>query len=82
MQNTMEPPCPRIGTYVALHEVRWCMVVWCTLNAPTWQQFLVAPAMPALQVQYFGGYSKKRYEKLVTHIESHANALSLLESEE
>ena len=25
-----------------------CMVVWCTQNAPRWQQFLVAPAMPAL----------------------------------
>ena len=25
-----------------------CMVVWCTENAPRWQQFLVAPAMPAL----------------------------------
>ena len=35
-------------TYVALHEVAWCMVVWCTQNAPRWQQFHVAPAMPAL----------------------------------
>ena len=35
-------------TYVALHEVTWCMVVWCTQNAPRWQQFLVAPSMPAL----------------------------------
>ena len=35
-------------TYVALHEVTWCMVVLCTQNAPRWQQFLVAPAMPAL----------------------------------
>ena len=25
-----------------------CMVVWCTQNAPRWQQFLVTPAMPAL----------------------------------
>ena len=31
-----------------LHEVKWCMVVWCTQNAPRWQQFHVAPAMPAL----------------------------------
>ena len=35
-------------TYVALHEVTWCMVVWCTQNAPRWQQFHVVPAMPAL----------------------------------
>ena len=33
---------------VALHEVTWCMVVWCTQNAPRWQQFHVAPTMPAL----------------------------------
>ena len=26
-------------TCVALHEVTWCMVVWCTQNAPKWQQF-------------------------------------------
>ena len=35
-------------TYMALHEVTRCMVVWCTQNAPRWQQILVAPAMPAL----------------------------------
>ena len=35
-------------TYVALHEVTWYMVVWCTQNAPRRQQFHVAPAMPAL----------------------------------
>ena len=35
-------------TYLALHEVTWCMVVWCTQNAPRRQQFHVAPAMPAL----------------------------------
>ena len=50
------------------------MVVWCTQNAPRWQQFLVAPAMPALYVHHFGGYSKTRYRKLVTHVESHPSA--------
>ena len=40
------------ASYVALHEVTRCMVVWCTQNAPTWQQFHVAPAMP---VHHFGG---------------------------
>ena len=34
--------------YYALHEMTWCMVVWWTQNAPRWQQFHVAPAMPAL----------------------------------
>ena len=27
--------------YVALHEVTWCMVVWCTQNMLIWQQFHV-----------------------------------------
>ena len=27
-----------------------------------------------------GGYSKTRYKKLFTHVESHASAVSLLES--
>ena len=69
-------------TYVGLHEVTWCRVVWCTQNAPRWQQFLVAPAMPALYVHHFGGYSKTRYKKLFTHVESHASAVSLLGSGE
>ena len=34
--------------YYTLHEVTWCMLVWWTQNAPRWQQFHVAPAMPAL----------------------------------
>ena len=33
-------------------------------------------------VHRIGGYSKTRYKKLVTHAESHANAVSLLESGE
>ena len=31
-------------------------------------------------VHHIGGYSKTRYKKLVTHAESHASAVSLLES--
>ena len=59
------------------------MVVWRTQNTPRWQQFHVAPAMPVLQVHRLGAcYSKTRYEKLVTHVEAHASAVSLLESEE
>ena len=49
---------------------------------PRRQQFHVAPAMPALQVHHFGGYSKTHYKKLVTHVESHASAVTLLESGE
>ena len=51
-------------TCVALHEVTRCMVVWCTQNAPRWQQFHVALAIYASAVStHFGGYSKTRYKK-------------------
>ena len=66
---------------LALHEVKWYMVVWCTQNAPKWQQFLVAPAMPALYTTSVD-IKKTRYKKLSTHVESHASAVSLLESGE
>ena len=56
------------------------MVVWCTHIAPIRQQFHVAPAIPALSAHYFGGYSKTRYKKLVTHVESHASAVGLPEN--
>ena len=39
----------------------------------------VAPAMPALLVHHFGGYSKTRYKKLFTHVESHASAVNARE---
>ena len=68
--------------YVALHEGTWCMVVWYIQNAPRWQQLQVAPAMSALYAHHFGGYSKMRYKKLFTHVESHASAVTLLESRE
>ena len=32
--------------YVVLHDLTWCMVVWCTQNVLRWQRFHVAPAMP------------------------------------
>ena len=60
--------------------VHGCMVY--TELAPRRQQFHVALAIPALQEHHFGGYSKTRYKKLVTHVESHASAVSLLESGE
>ena len=64
---------------MALHEVTLCMVVWCTENAPRRQEFLVAPAMPAPYTTSVD-IKKTRYEKLFTHVESHASAVSLLES--
>ena len=60
------------------------MVVWCTQNAPKWQQFHVAPAIPALKVHHFDGFKKKRekkrYKKPFTQAESHVSAVSLLKS--
>ena len=35
-----------------------------------------------IKVHHFGGYSEMCYKKLVTHIESLANAVSLLKSRE
>ena len=35
-----------------------------------------------IYINKFGGYSKTRYKKLFTHVESHASAVSLLESGE
>ena len=59
---------------MAVHEsdmVHGCMVY--TELAPKRLQFHVAPAMPALLVHHFGGYSKTRYKKLVTHVAPHAS---------
>ena len=53
-----------------------CMVY--TELAPRQQQFHVAPAMPALKYTTSVDIQKTRYKKLVTHVESHASAESLL----
>ena len=60
--------------------VHGCMVY--TELAPSWQQFHVATAMLVLQVHHIGEYLKTRYNKLVSHVESHASAVSPLESGE
>ena len=66
--------------YVALYEVARSMV--CTELAPRRQQFYVAPAMPALKYTASVDIQKTRYKKLVTHVESHASAASLLKRAE
>ena len=50
--------------------------------APRRQQFHVTPAMPALKYTTSVDIQKTRYKKLVTHVESYASAVSLLESGE
>ena len=70
-----------------LCDVMQCMVVWCTQNVPRQQYFYVAPAMPALWHQpchplgwIWKQKNKMCYKKPVTQAESHAIAVSLLES--
>ena len=50
--------------------------------APRWHQFYVAPAMPALKYTTLVDIKKMCYKKLVTHVESHANAVSPLKKAE
>ena len=62
------------------------MVVWCTQNAPRWQQFFGgtshASAVSTPLRWIYPPPKKTRYKKLFTHVESHASAVSLLESGE
>ena len=69
-------------TYVALHEVTWYMVVWCTQNAPRRLKFHVAlhDHVSAASTPLPGGFQKRCTQTLVTDAESHASAASLLES--
>ena len=69
-------------TYVALHEVTWCMVVWCTQNLHRdgcsfmWHQ-------PCQHCKYTTSVDiQKRAIKLVTHVERHASAVSLIKKAE
>ena len=56
--------------------VRGCMVYTERAETAAVRTLHVAPAMPALLVHHFGVYSQTRY------VESHASAVSLLESGE
>ena len=50
--------------------------------APRRQQFHVAQAMPVLKYTTSVDIQKMRDKKLVTHVESHASAVSLLKRAE
>ena len=50
--------------------------------APRWQQFHMAPAMPALKYTTSVDIQKMHYEKLVTHVESHVSTVSQLKRAE
>ena len=70
--------------YVALHEVTWCMVVWYTQNLRRdgcsfmWHQ----PTSAVTKYTTSVAIQKTRYKKLVTHVEPHASAVSLLKRAE
>ena len=49
---------------------------------PRRQQFHVAPAMPTLKYTTSVDIQKTLYKKLVTHVESHASAVSQLKRAE
>ena len=69
-------------TYVALHEVIWCVVVWCSQNVPRWQQIHVAKPYKPCTYTTLVDIQKMCYKKLVTHVEAHASAVSLLQGTE
>ena len=50
--------------------------------APRRQHFHVAPAMPVLKYTTSVDIQKTCYKKLVTHVESHASAVSLFKRAE
>ena len=65
---------------MALREVTWRMVAWCTQNAPRLQQFHVAPH-PCQRCKYAASVDiqKPRYENLFTHVVLDAGAVSARE---
>ena len=70
-------------TYVALHEVIWCMVVWCTQKLCQ-DDCSFMRHQPCQRCKYTTSVDiqKTRYKKLVIHVEPHASAVSLLKREE
>ena len=81
--------CMQSSKQMALHEVTWCMVVWCTQNLRRdgssfmWHQPCQRLSTPLGWI--FNKKTKQKktcYKKLVTHVESHASAVSLLKRAE
>ena len=76
-------------TYVALHEVTWCIVVWCTHNL-RWDGCSFMWHQPCQRLSKYTtsvdiqkqNKRKTRYKKLVTHVEPQASAVSLLKRAE
>ena len=70
-------------TYAALHEVTWSMVVWCTQNLRRdGSSFMWHQPCQRLSTSLRWIFKKRAIKKLVTHVESHASAVSLLKRAE
>ena len=65
---------------MALYEVTWCMVVWCTQNLRRdCSSFIWHQPYQCLKYTTSVNIQKTRYKKLVIHVESHARAVSARE---
>ena len=69
---------------MALHEVTLRMVVWCTQNLRRDGYIFMWLDQPCQRCKYTTSVDiqKTRYKKLVTHVEPHASAQSLLKRAE
>ena len=67
--------------HVALHEVTWCMVVWCTQNLCR-DGLCGTSHASTVSTPLWWRKKKMRYKKLVTHVEPHTSTVSLLEKVE
>ena len=69
-----------------LYECVYAFVLYCSIILQFYITVLLfgysIALCEALRTQLYSEYSKTRYKKLFTHVESHASALSLLESGE
>ena len=62
--------------YVALHEVTWCMVVWCTQNLhQDDSSFMWHQSCQHCKHTTSVDVKKMRDKKLVTHVESHVSTV-------
>ena len=85
MYFTLADKTVRVGlTYVALHDVTWSMVVWCTRNlrrdgsSIMWHQ----PCQRCKYTTSVAIQKTRHYTKLVARVESHASAVSLFKRAE
>ena len=69
-------------TYVAVHEVTWSMVVWCTHDFAETAAVSCGTSHASAVSTPLRWIFKKRAIKLVTHVEPHASAVNRLKRAE